>query len=472
MDHASSTSWHSWGPRCVMAPVRAGGAPQAASRQPGGPDAGPAGGLDPGQGRISHASFYSSGNDRGRVREEAVRRLRVLHVVSVPGVGGAQAYVQAVVQGLAQRGYRMAVVCNDEPALVARYAPFAEVFPIPIPYGLSPWGDLQFIVRLLRLLGREPFDVVQTSAAKASLYGRLVARLAGVPAIIFTAHGFPFHDFMHPLLHWVLANLERLMSRWCTDMVVSVSELDRRYAVRAGIVPADRIATIQNGIDLPGAMPDRQTARRALGLDARAKVVGMVGRLSRQKAPEDFLRAAALIAQGFSDAIFLLVGDGPLRSDMERLAAALGIGSRVRFLGFRNDIPLVMGALDVFALASLWEGLPLTILEAMAAGRPVVATAVNGVPEVVEHGRTGFLAPPRAVEKLAAHIGTLLRDPASARAMGEAGRRRVQEHFTLERAIASLSDLYQALYRAKRPEDHGRMEIGEPEVLKAQEPVR
>jgi glycosyltransferase involved in cell wall biosynthesis len=393
-------------------------------------------------------------------------------VLSVPGIGGAQFYVEAVVQRLSQRGYQMAVVCNPEPALIARYRGWADVFPMAIPYRISPWCDLRFLVHLLRLLQREHFDIVQTSAAKASLYGRLAGRLAGVPVVIYTANGFPFHDFMHPVLHWGLTRLEKVMSRCCTDMVVSVSEADSRHAVTAGIVPAERITTIHNGIDLLRAMPNRQAARHALGLDVRKSVVGMVGRLSPQKAPEDFLQVAALVAQQFPEATFLIVGDGPLRPGLERLAGNLGIEGQVRFLGFRNDIPLVMSALDVFALTSLWEGLPFAILEAMAAEKPVVATSINGVPEVVVHGQTGFLAPPRAVKELAAHIGTLLGDPASARAMGQAGRRRVQEHFTLERVIARLSDVYEALYRVKRPEDPGAMEFGETEAPKVQGPVR
>jgi glycosyltransferase involved in cell wall biosynthesis len=382
-----------------------------------------------------------------------LRRLSVLHVVSVPGIGGAQAYVETVIQRLGELGYRPAVVCNAEPALVARYTPCAKVFPIPIAYRASPWYDLRFFVRLLCLLRRERFDIIQTSAAKASLYGRLAARLAGVPVVIFTAHGFPFHHFMRRLLRWGLMALEKAMSRWCTDMVVSVSEADRRYAIAKGIVPAHRIVTIQNGIDVNRPIPQQDAARHALALAPQAPVVGMVGRLSRQKAPEDFLRAAALVAQEFPEAIFLVAGDGPLRSRLERLAMALGIANQVRFLGFRDDIPLVMAALNVFVLCSLWEGLPLTVLEAMAASRAVVATAVNGVAEVVQDGCTGLLAPPQGVQQLAAHIAALLRDPARARAMGEAGRRRVCEQFSIERTVAQLSELYQELFRAKRPPD-------------------
>jgi glycosyltransferase involved in cell wall biosynthesis len=384
-----------------------------------------------------------------------MQRLKVLHVVSVPGVGGAQVYVESVVHGLAGLGYDVTVACSDDPAVVARYASAAHVYPTRIPYRVDPWADLRFFVRLLRLMRSGRFDVVQTSAAKASLFGRLAARLAGVPVVIFTAHGFPFHDFMSPLPRLGLRMLERAMSRWCTDMVVSVSEIDRRTAVAEGIVPPERIVTIQNGIDLECAVGDRAAARESLGLPPGVAVVGMVGRLAPQKAPDDFLRMAALVAREVPTTTFLVVGDGPLRRDLAQLTTALGLDRQVRFLGFRDDVPRVLAALDVFALTSLWEGLPFTILEAMRAGTPVVATAVNGVPEVVEHGRTGLLAPPRDTTQLAAHILALLKDPGRARAMGEEGRRRLREQFDVDRMVAELSDLYQRLHAARRPASRG-----------------
>jgi glycosyltransferase involved in cell wall biosynthesis len=395
---------------------------------------------------------------RNKSKSLKMQNLQVLHVVSVPGVGGAQAYVEMVAGRLRNLGCDVAVVCNDDPRLIARYARSAEVYPMVIPYGFSPWSDLKFFISLMRLLRREQFDVVQTSAAKASLYGRFAARLAGIPVVIFTAHGFPFHDFMSPLLRSFLITLERLMSRWCTDMVISVSENDRHMAITNGIVPPERVVTIRNGIDLNRQFPDRETARHGLGLSPGRPVVGMIGRLSAQKAPDDFLRVASLVSRQFPDATFLVVGDGPLRRRVERQAIRLGIARSTKFLGFRDDVPLILAALDVFVLTSLWEGLPITILEAMAAGKPVVATTVSGVPEVVEHGVTGFLAPPKKVEQLATHVVTLLRDSVLAQKMGQAGRHRIEKCFTLDQMTARLTDLYHELYRMKCPEGFSAIE--------------
>jgi glycosyltransferase involved in cell wall biosynthesis len=156
-----------------------------------------------------------------------------------------------------------------------------------------------------------------------------------------------------------------------------------------------------------------------------------------------------LVARKVPEAIFVIAGDGPLRSKLERFAADEGIASKTRFLGIRDDVPVVLAALDVFALTSLWEGLPLTVMEAMAAAKPVVATAVNGVPELVEDGVTGFLAPPQGVEQLAVHVTRLLKDSALAEQMGRAGRQRIETRFTVEHMVTQLADLYRRLHRMK-----------------------
>src|SRR5262249_34837056 len=258
------------------------------------------------------------------------------------GVGGAQNHIGTVGRYLSRLGYRTAVACNEESGLIARYAPWATVFPIPIVYGFSPVKDVAFFGGLLRLLRREQFDIIQLSAAKAGLYGRLAARLAGVPVIIYRAGGFPFHEFMKPTLRHALILLEKMLSRWATDMVISVSDEDRRAVVAAGIIPAHRITTMPNGVDVSRPLQDRASARQALGLPPDAQVVGMVGRLSPQKAPTDFLRVAARIVRTMPDVTFIVAGDGPLREGLERLAADLGLADRVRFLGMRDDIPMIL----------------------------------------------------------------------------------------------------------------------------------
>jgi glycosyltransferase involved in cell wall biosynthesis len=378
--------------------------------------------------------------------EGEFRKLKVLHVISVPGVGGAQSWVAGITSRLAEMGYRVSIACPDDAGSVERFEGCGEIIPIKVHYSkFTPWSDLGYFAKLVSLLRDRHFDVVHLSAAKAALYGRLAARATGVPTVIFNAHGFPFHGFLNPAARITLATIEKLLSRYCTDMVVCCSEAVRAYALTHNIAPASRLVTIENGVEIPERLPERYSARRSLGLPSDAPVVVTVGRLARQKAPENFLQAAASVIRKVPDARFLVAGDGPLRSHLQTLAERLGIASRVHFLGFRDDVPVILRAADIFALFSRWEGLPLTILEAMAAERAVVATAVDGNVEAVQHGRTGLVSPAEDIGQFATNLTTLVLAPDRAREMGVAGRRLVEERFGVERMARRLSDLYQQL---------------------------
>jgi glycosyltransferase involved in cell wall biosynthesis len=348
-------------------------------------------------------------------------------------------------------GYSVSIACPDDADSVSRFKGCGEVIPIKVRYSkVTPGSDLRYFVELVSLLRARRFDVVHLSAAKAALYGRLAARAARVPTVIFNAHGFPFHDFLNPAARIILATLEKLLSRYCTDMVVCCGEAVRAYALRHNIVPDARLVTIENGVEIPNQLPEREAARRTLSLPPDVPVVATVGRLARQKAPENLLQAARLVIREVSGARFLVVGDGPLRSDLGSLAERLGIATKVQFLGFRADIPMIMRAADIFALFSRWEGLPLTILEAMVAERPVVATAVDGNVDAVQHCRTGLTSPAEDVEQFAANLITLLKTPDRSREMGMAGRQLVEERFSVARMARQVSDLYQQLDRRQQ----------------------
>jgi glycosyltransferase involved in cell wall biosynthesis len=348
-------------------------------------------------------------------------------------------------------GYGVSIACPDDPGSVSRFNGCGEVIPLKVRYSkLTPWSDLRYFVELVSLLRDRHFDVVHLSAAKAALYGRLAARVANVPIVIFNAHGFPFHDFLNPAARITLSTVEKLLSRYCTDMVVCCAEAVRGYALSHKVVPDSRLVTIENGIEIPESLPERDAARRTLGLPQNIPVVTTVGRLARQKAPDNFLLAAATVTREFCGVRFMVVGDGPLKSQLQSLAERLGVTRNVQFLGFRNDVSTIMRAADIFALFSRWEGLPLTILEAMAAERPVVATAVDGNVDAVQHGRTGLISPAEDIGQFATNLTTLIRAPDRAREMGIAGRRVVEERFGVERMAKQLSDLYQRLDRRQQ----------------------
>jgi glycosyltransferase involved in cell wall biosynthesis len=360
---------------------------------------------------------------------------------------------------------------------------------------IDPRSDLRALRRLGSLLRERPFDVVHTHTAKAGTLGRMAARRAGVPRIVHTYHGFPFHEFQSAARRGAYVAIERRLGR-VTDLALCVGTGVAVEAVRRGLAPPERIRTI--GVAVPGpavagpvvagpavagpvtaglaaagprlaglaapglaAVPAtgcpagpagsagaglpaqdpaaRARARHLLGLPADAQVVGAVGRLTYQKAPEDFVAALRLL--GRPGVVGVWVGDGELAGRVRRLAGS-GPGPRIVLAGERADIPEVLPAFDVFALPSRYEGLPTAVVEAMMCGVPVVATAVNAVGDVVVPGETGLLVPPQRPDLLATAVGHLLDSPADAARMAATARARLGNRFGMPALREALAAAY------------------------------
>ena len=310
---------------------------------------------------------------------------------------------------------------------------------------IDPRTDVRALHALSGLLRRGRFDVVHTHTAKAGALGRMAARRVSAPRIIHTYHGFPFHEFQSPTWRWTYVAIERRLGR-ITDVALCVGTGVAVEAVRLGLVVPDRIRTIGVAVDsgpgagLPARAPEaRDRARRLLGLPADATVVGAVGRLTYQKAPEDFL--AAMRQLGRPDVIGVWVGSGELADRVGRLAARQPT-ARVMLAGERADVPEILPAFDVFALPSRYEGLPTAVVEAMMAGVPVVATAVNAVSDVVVPGETGLLVPPRRPDLMADAVRHLLDRPGAAIRMANAARARIGERFGEQALRDTLAAAY------------------------------
>jgi glycosyltransferase involved in cell wall biosynthesis len=286
------------------------------------------------------------------------------------------------------------------------------------------------------------FDVVHTHSSKAGVLGRVAAHREQVGWIVHTFHGFPFHRFQSWPRRTAYIRIEQRVGRF-TDVFLAVGPAVAAEAVIRGIAPPERIRTIGIGADTavppPGA-PDRAEARRLLGVPPGTRVVGTVGRLAFQKAPDDFV--VALVAIDRDDVFGVWIGDGELRARTERLAARHGLRDRLLFTGDRGDVAALLPGLDVFAMASRYEGLPCAVVEAMTAGLPVVATAVNAVPNVVIAGETGLLVPPGRPELLGRAIGYLLDNPAVAARLAAAARGRLGEDLTQAALGAVLAQSY------------------------------
>ena len=316
---------------------------------------------------------------------------------------------------------------------------------------IDPRSDVRALGSLSSLLTKRSFDVVHTHTAKAGALGRIAARRAGVPRIVHTYHGFPFHEFQSRGRRSAYIAIERRLGR-ITDIALCVGTGVAVEAVRRRLVAPERIRTIgvavesPAGAELPARVPGaRDRARRALGLPADATVVGAVGRLAYQKAPEDFLAMVRHLNR--ADVVGVWIGGGELAGRISRLARAQP--ARIVLAGERMDVPEVLPAFDIFALPSRYEGLPTAIVEAMAAGIPVVATAVNAVADVVVPGETGLLVPPQRPDLMAGAVLYLLDRPAVAARMAMTARARLGERF----GIPALREALTAAYVESRAGD-------------------
>jgi glycosyltransferase involved in cell wall biosynthesis len=290
------------------------------------------------------------------------------------------------------------------------------------------------------------YDVVHTHGTKSGLLGRIAAHRVGVRAIVHTLHGFPFHEFQSPVTRAALHTMERRLGR-VTDYFLTDGTFVASEAVRLKIAPPDRIRALISPIDrVPEVTPERRRrARQLLGLPQDAKVVGTTGRMVMQKAPLDMVEAFAVLNR--PDLYMVWIGDGDLRRKTEKKIRAKGLDGRFLLMGERSDVPQLLPALDVFALSSLFEGLPCSLVEAMTCGIPVVASAVNSVPEIVLAGKTGIVSRPNDPASLASGIAYLLDHPQDAARMAAAARSHVGEQFRSDVLGEELLDVYETALR-------------------------
>lgn len=373
---------------------------------------------------------------------------RVLHVITSLDVGGAQKHLLSLVRGLRRRGYVADVAFFKNPSMVQQFAETgARVFDMSARGTFSPF----LLPRLTRLLVAGRYQIVHTHLLKADAYGTLAGVLAGTPVRIASKH-----NDEQLLQKPAVATIHGLISR-LNHRVVVLSDYVSRYVESVGRVDQARITRVYYGLPAsPSAAPDEGLRLRAeLGIASDAPLIATVGRLTEQKGLTYLLQAMAVVRQRLPEARLLIVGDSQdgreqYKQQLLQEHASLGLGDSVTFTGVRSDVPAVMQAIDLFVMASLWEGFGLVFLEAMAAARPIVATAVSAIPEVVQDGITGLLVRPRDPKALANAVLALLSDREKARAMGTAGLLRLKNHFTEDKMVDSIVGLYQELYGGSR----------------------
>jgi len=389
-------------------------------------------------------------------------KVKVLHIITRLILGGAQENTLLTVIGQQRTGcYDVVLLAGIDEGPEGTLHDEAKRHGVSLV--LSPWlvrqisplKDAVALLILYRFIRQGRFDVVHTHSSKAGILGRIAARLAGVPVIVHTLHSLVFHEYQSRLKNRLYILLKKLCAP-LTDCYISVCDATTRGAIKEGIGNPDRYVTVYSGIDLAPFLEISETmtiaqAKRQLGVDPNTPVVGKVARLMHQKGHDLFLKAAVRIAREHSDVRFLLVGDGILRQSLKQMASELGIGDQVIFAGRlnREDVPAYMRAMDVVVHTSIREGVARVIPQAYAVGVPVVALNLDGAPEVIEHGQTGFLVEPGSEAAVADAVGGLLRSSDLRQEMGERGRKIVLKKFPVEVMVDAIDHLYEILLARK-----------------------
>lgn len=374
-----------------------------------------------------------------------MKRLKVCHIITQLELGGAQQNTLYTVRHLDRARFAPSLLAGPGGILDADAAAIDDLEFRSIPTlvrPISPLRDLRALVTLVRELRRIAPEIVHTHSSKAGVLGRLAAALARVPIVIHTVHGWGFHDGQQPLKRRLFVALEKLVAPLTTQWV-AVSQANAHTGAAQGIASEERFVVIRSGVELKAfrAAAGNGRLRRELGIDQAVPLVGMVACLKPQKSPVDFVRVAARVARDLPNAQFVLAGDGDLRGEVEAAVAQSSLGDRFHLLGWRRDPEVVVGDLDLLVLTSRHEGLPRVAPEAMAAGKPVVATDVDGTAEAVCSGETGYVHPYGAIESLAASVVRILRDPQERERLGRGGRERAVG-WDIDEMVAAQEQLY------------------------------
>jgi glycosyltransferase involved in cell wall biosynthesis len=387
-------------------------------------------------------------------------RLKVLHVITRMIIGGAEWNTLYTCQLLNRSRYEPLLACGPETGSEGSLIEVTEASGIPVFIvpdlirEIDPKRDFKALVQLIRLYRDLEVDIVHTHTSKAGILGRLAGRLAKVPVVIHTVHGFAFTA---PLPKWqrqLYIALEKMAGRWC-DALIFISKPLMAEAGKLGIGDPKTYAYIPSGIDIKAFQNsnnngNREIKRQMLGLTDHIPVIGTVSRLVRDKGLELILEAAAQLKAKGLKFHMVWVGDGPMRAELEKMAQSLGVADRLSITGMCTDVPAWISCFDIFVLPTMWEGMGRVFLEAQAAGIPVIGTKVGGVPDVVRDGETGILIQPNDVKALAEMIELLITNAELRRRMGVAAAQFASnEQFQVEFMVRKIEEVYEQAWQRR-----------------------
>jgi glycosyltransferase involved in cell wall biosynthesis len=380
--------------------------------------------------------------------------VRILHIHTLPVISGSGINTFLTMRGMKGNRYEPVLACAPGGALidlVQRHGMEVKIFP-SLVQPLDPLKDLKAILDLTGHLRTNPYQVVHTHNSKAGFVGRLSAKLARVPVIVHTVHGFAFHQQEPPWRRFLFRNLERLASHWC-DRMIFISQPLVEWASKEKIGCTMKMARIYSGIEMDRFHPVSEAEKRRLraewGIGEHDGVIGIVSKLWAGKGHDLLIRAFKEIRKEMPQARLVIVGEGYLMDSLQTLASQLQLSDAVIFTGFLEEIPQIIATFDVAVLPSYFEGMGRVLLEAMAMEKPVVGTRVGGIPDLIEEGLNGFLVSPGSSKELASAVLKILSDKALAAKMGQEGRKKMTDRFSAESMVRSIEEVYRDLLKEK-----------------------
>ena len=396
-----------------------------------------------------------------------MQALNLLYVITKLELGGAQKQLLSLVRCLDKERYNLSLITAKDGLLIRDAQSIKDLRLVKSRFlerPINPLRDLLALFQIYSFIKKSKIDIVHTHSSKAGILGRWAARLARKKIIIHTVHGWSFNRYQNRLLRRIIIWLERLTAL-ITDKFIVVSYHDWQKGLDNHIGNNDKYKLIRYGIEFKAFSKKDKGLTRELGIGSHYLLVGMVSCFKPQKSPQDFIRLAFLVDRSLpkihpvsnsenqdrvkmSNGVkFILIGDGVLRKELERLISKFNLGSDVILTGWREDVARILSAIDIFVLTSLWEGLPITVLEAMAASLPVVATNTGGISEILFEGKTGFLVSPGDINKMTEKLVDILKDENLRKRIGQNARDSLNSNFTLENMVKNTENLYQDLIK-------------------------
>ena len=380
--------------------------------------------------------------------------VRILHIHTLPVISGSGINTFLTMRGMKGNRYESVLACAPGGTLidlVQRHGMEVMTFP-SLVQPLHPLKDFKAILDLTGHLMTKRYQVVHTHNSKAGFIGRLAAKLARVPVIVHTVHGFAFHRQEPPWRRTLFRNLERLASQWC-DQMIFISQPLVDWAVNEGIGCSGKMTRIYSGIEMdrfhPVSVQEKNRLRAGWGLHEDDAVIGMVSKLWEGKGHAFLLRAFKEIKEEKPQARLVIVGEGYLMESLKTLVSRMGLSEAVIFTGFLEDVPQIIATFDVAVLPSYFEGMGRVLLEAMAMEKPVVGTRVGGIPDLIEEGLNGYLVSPGNEKELASAVVKILNDRDLALKMGQTGRKKMTDRFSAESMVRSIEEVYSELLKRK-----------------------